>query len=120
MEASMLKAFTKYGGIIQAILGVVGTAAPDTISTLGTGAGANVFNLLSGATLSYLGFKGTESQQRTGALGIGGLNALVGLLGVFGVSTISGIPLNEGTVGIIINLAIGAWGLISGFMKKSA
>ncbi len=116
----MLKAFSKYGGVIQAILGLAGTAAPETISALGTGAGGNVFNLISGAALSYLGFKGTESQQRTGALGIGGLNALVGLLGVFGVTNIGGIQLNEGTVGILINLAIGAWGLISGFMKKSS
>lgn len=116
----MLKSFSKIGGMIQGILGAVGTAAPDVLSGMGTGGGGNIFNLLSGAALSYLGFKGTDSQQRTGALGIGGLNAIVGLLGAFGVGNIGGITFNEGTAGTLVNLAIGAWGLIAGFMKKKA
>ena len=115
----MLKAFSKYGGVIQAILGAAGTAAPSIAGTLGTSSGGSIFNLLSGAALGYLGFKGTESQQKAGALGIGGLNAIVGLLSAFGVTSIAGITLNEGTVGIIINLAIGAWGLLAGLKKKA-
>lgn len=74
--------------------------------------------MLSGAALSYLGFKGTENAQRMGAKGLGGLNALVGVLGLFGINTLLGIPLNEGAISKTVNLAIGAWGLIAGFMKK--
>jgi len=35
-----------------------------------------------------------------------------------GITNIAGITLNESTIGIVVNLAIGAWGLIAGFMKK--
>jgi hypothetical protein len=114
----MLQTFSKYAGIIQAILGAAGTVAPGLGATLGTATGGSLFNLISGAVLSYLGYKGTEPQQKTGALGIGGLNALVGLLGAFGVQNLGITP--EGTIGIIINLAVGAWGLIAGLMKKKA
>jgi hypothetical protein len=116
----MLQAFSKYGGVIQGLLGAVGTAAPGVLASTGIAQGGSVFNLLSGAALSYLGFKGTASQQQTGALGIGGLNVVVGILGAFGVHTIAGIPINEGAVGTVINLAIGAWGLVAGLMKKKA
>lgn len=116
----MLQAFAKYGGVIQAILGAAGTAAPSVATTLQTAQGGSIFNLISGAALGFLGFKGTESQQRAGALGIGGINAIVGLLSAFGVTNIAGITLNEGTVGTIINLAIGAWGLFAGLKKKAA
>jgi hypothetical protein len=114
----MLNAFSKYGGIIQTILGLLGTAAPSAIPALGASQGGSIFNMISGVVLSYLGFKGGESQQRMGALGLGGLNAIVGVLGALGITHIAGITLNEGTIGIIVNLLIGAWGLIAGFMKK--
>ncbi len=114
----MLSAFSKYAGAIQAVLGAVGTAAPTAVPALGAAQGGSIFNLISGLVLSYLGFKGGESQQRVGALGIGGLNAVVGVLGALGVTNIAGITLNESTLGIIVNLAVGAWGLISGLMKK--
>jgi len=116
----MLSAFSKYAGIIQTVLGLVGTAAPSAVPALGAAQGGSIFNLISGLVLSYLGFKGGESQQRVGALGLGGLNAVVGVLGALGVSNIAGISLNTETVGIIVNLAVGAWGLISGLMKKKA
>jgi hypothetical protein len=116
----MLQAFSKYGGVIQGLLGAVGTVAPDVLSSTGMAQGGSVFNLLSGAALSYLGFKGNAAQQQTGAIGIGGLNMVVGLLSAFGVSSIAGIPLSEGTLGTVVNLAIGAWGLVAGFMKKKA
>lgn len=116
----MLQAFSKYGGVVQGLLGALGTAAPDVLSSMGPGQGGSIFNLISGAALSYLGFKGTASQQQTGAIGIGGLNMVVGLLGAFGVNSLAGIPLNEGTLGTVINLAIGAWGLFAGFSKKKA
>jgi len=112
----MLQMFSKYAGIIQGVLGAAGTVSADAASTLGAVGGASIFNLISGAVLSYLGFKGTDSQQRTGAIGIGGLNAVVGLLSVFGVHNLGITP--DGTIGTIVNLAVGAWGLIAGFMKK--
>jgi hypothetical protein len=111
----MLQTFSKYAGIIQAILGAAGTASPGMASSLGAVGGSSIFNLISGAVLGYLGFKGNESQQKAGAIGVGGLNALVGLLGAFGVNL--GIT-PDNAVGVIINLAVGAWGLIAGFMKK--
>ena len=116
----MLSAFSKYAGVIQAVLGAIGTAAPSAVPALGASQGGSIFNLISGLALSYLGFKGPETQQRVGALGIGGLNALVGILPVLGVNSIAGMNLNTETVGIIVNLAIGAWGLVSGLMKKKA
>ncbi len=115
----MLESFSKYAGIIQTVLGLIGTAAPSAIPALSSSQGGSIFNLVSGVVLSYLGFKGPETAQRAGALGLGGLNALVGVLGALGVTNIAGIVLNESTIGIIVNLAIGAWGLIAGFMKKS-
>jgi hypothetical protein len=114
----MLQNFSKYAGVIQGILGLAGTASGNLSATLGAAGGNSIFNLISGAVLGYLGFKGTESQQRTGAIGVGGLNALVGLLGAFGVTNLGITP--DGTIGVIINLAVGAWGLISAFMKKKA
>ncbi len=117
----MLKTFTQYGGIAQTAIGLLSQFAPGVGSALGAqAAGGNVFNMLSGAALSYLGFKGNDSTQRTGALGIGGVNAIVGLLGMFGVNNLFGLQLNEGMVSNIINLAIGAWGLFAGLSKKTA
>lgn len=112
----MLQNLMKYIGPIQGLLGVGGAAG--VANVLGSAAGGNIFNILSGAAFSYLGFKGSEKAQRTGALGIGGVNAIVGLLGAFGMNNIAGIALNESTLSWIVNLAIGAWGIISGLMKK--
>jgi hypothetical protein len=114
----MLQTFSKYAGVIQAVLGAAGTASPNLAATLGAAGGGSIFNLISGAVLGYLGFKGTDSQQRTGAIGVGGLNALVGLLGAFGVHNLGITP--DGTIGVIINLAVGAWGLFAGLKKKPA
>jgi hypothetical protein len=114
----MLQTFSKYAGIVQAILGAVGTASPNVATTLGAGGGSSIFNLISGAILGYLGYKGTDSLQRTGAVGIGGLNALVGLLSAFGVHNLGITP--DGTIGTIINLAVGVWGLYAGLKKKAA
>jgi hypothetical protein len=104
----MTQTFSKVAGVIQAILGVLGTASPET---LGTQTGGSIFNLLSGAALSYLGFKGTDANQRLGAQVLGGANGLVGLLGAFG-------GIEQGTLATIVNLAVGAWGLYAGFAKK--
>jgi hypothetical protein len=115
----MAQTFSRYAGVIQLVIGVLGQFIPGIGSLLGAQAtGGNVFNMLSGAVLSYLGFKGSASNQRTGAQAIGGLNGLVGLLGVLGVNNIAGLQLNEGIVSNIINLLIGAWGLYSGFIAK--
>jgi hypothetical protein len=116
----MAKTFSKYAGLIQLAIGLLGQFVPGIGSMLNAHGGGNIFNMLSGAALSYLGFKGSESNQRTGAQAIGGLNALVGLLNVFGVNNIFGLQLNEGVVSTIVNLLIGAWGLYAGFAKKPA
>jgi hypothetical protein len=113
----MLQSFTKYAGIAQTLIGVLG--ATGFSPALG-GSGGGIFNVLSGAALSYLGFKGTPSQQKTGALGIGAVNAIVGVLGMMGMREIAGIPLNAGTVGMIVNLAIGAWGILAAVTAKKA
>jgi hypothetical protein len=114
----MAQTFSKVAGIVQLVLGLVGQFFPGVAATLGTGTGSNVFNIISGAILSYLGTKGSESGQRTGAQVLGGLNGLVGLLGAFGVNNLAGLPMNQGMGGNVVNLLIGAWGLWSGFAAK--
>lgn len=125
----MLQNFTKYAGLVQMIIGLLGQFAPGITSMLGAAAGTgagdilgggNLINVLSGAALSYLGFKGTESAQRTGAQTLGGLNGLVGILGAFGLGNLGGLQLTNGWLGIIVNLAVGAWGLYSAYSKKTA
>jgi hypothetical protein len=116
----MTKTFSQVAGGVQLLAGVLGQFVPGVGSMLGAATGGNVFNMLSGAALSYLGLKGTESTQRTGAQVIGGLNGLVGLLSAFGINNIMGMQLNAGTVSMIVNLLIGAWGLYAGFAKKTA
>jgi hypothetical protein len=116
----MVQTFCKVAGVVQLVLGLVGQFAPGIASTLGTGTGGNIFNIISGGVLSYLGMKGTEGGQRTGAQVMGGLNGLVGLLGVLGVNNLAGMTMNQGIGGNIVNLLIGAWGLYSGFAAKKA
>jgi hypothetical protein len=117
---TMLQNFAKYAGLAQGALGILGTAVPGIGSAIGAGTGGNIFNILSGAGLSYLGFKGSESATNTAVPIISGLNALVGVLGAAGVHNIAGMEFNTSTVSTIISLVIGAWGLISTFMKKKA
>lgn len=114
----MLQMFSKYAGIIQGVLGAAGTASPDIAATLGATGGGSIFNLISGAVLGYLGFKGTDAQQKIGALGIGGLNGIVGLLGAFNVTDLGGVA-PGGWLGIVINLAVAAWGIYAGTKKKA-
>jgi len=116
----MLQNFAKYAGVIQGAVGVLGAAVPGIGEAVGAGTGGNIFNIVSGAALGYLGFKGSAGAMNTGAPLISGINVIVGLLGAVGVNNIAGMQLNTGTAGIIVNIAIGAWGLISTFMKKKA
>ncbi|MDZ7268490.1 MAG: hypothetical protein ONB48_12210 [candidate division KSB1 bacterium] len=125
----MLQNFTKYAGLVQTAIGLLGQFVPDVASMLGAAetagagnilGGGNLFNVVSGAILSYLGFKGTESAQRTGAQVLGGLNGLVGLLGAFGIQQLGNLQLTSGLGGAIVNLLVGAWGLYSAFAKKTA
>ena len=114
----MTQTFSKVAGIVQLVLGLVGQFVPGIASAIGAGTGGNVFNIVSGGILSYLGMKGSESGQRTGAQVLGGLNGLVGLFGVLGVNNVAGMPLNQGMDANIVNLLIGAWGLYAGFAAK--
>jgi hypothetical protein len=114
----VVQTFSKVAGIVQLLLGLLGQFAPGIASALGTGTGSNVFNIVSGGILSYLGLKGTETGQRTGAQVLGGLNGLVGILGALGVNNLAGMPMNQGMGANIINLLIGAWGLWAGFARK--
>jgi hypothetical protein len=123
----MLQSFTKYAGLAQTALGLLGQFVPAVGSMMGPQpmdggivGGGNLFNVLSGAALSYLGFKGTASSQRTGAQVIGGLNGVVGLLGAFGVNNLGGLQLTNGWGSVIVNLVVAAWGLYSAYSKKSA
>ncbi len=115
--------FAKIAGIVQAVVGVAGAAAgaagPSALgSLLGDQAGGSGFNILSGAILSYLGFKGSAANQKLGAQGLGAVNLIVGVLGALGIQQLAGIPLNTNTVAIAINVVIGLWGLLAGFLPK--
>jgi hypothetical protein len=114
----MLQAFLKYAGPLQAALGAGGAAVPALAGALGTGMGGNLVNLASGAVASYLGYKGAPGAQVNGARFLGVANVLVGVLGAAGVNQVAGFALNQGNVAMAINLAIGVWGLVAGFMKK--
>lgn len=123
----MLQNFLRYAGGGQAILGVLSQFIPSLGTMLGAAAttggilgGGNLINILSGAALSYLGLKGSDSGQRTGAQALGGLNGLVGILGALGVNNLGGLQLTNGWGTIVINLIVGAWGLYSSFAKKTA
>lgn len=118
---------SRYAGLAQAGIGVLSQFVPSIGTALGaatTGAGilgdGNLVNILSGAALSYLGFQGSDSTQRTGAQALGGLNGLVGILGALGINNLGGLQLTNGWGTIVINLLIGAWGLYSGFAKKQS
>jgi hypothetical protein len=121
----MLQNFLRYAGGGQVLLGVLSQFIPSLGTMLGAQAttggilgGGNLINILSGAVLGYLGLKGSESAQRTGAQTLGGLNGLVGILGALGVNNIGGLGLTNGWGTIVINLIVAAWGLYSGFAAK--
>ena len=113
------KLLTIVGGPIQGLLGLASQFIPSVASAVDAGAsGGNIFNIASGALLTGLGLQKSESAQKVGALGIGGLNGLVGILSALGVTNLAGIQMNKGWLPIAVNLVIGAWGIISGLMKK--
>jgi hypothetical protein len=114
----MLKELTRIAGPLQALVGVAGAAAPGAAAALGTGMGGNAVNVISGAVLSYLGYKGSPGAQRSGAQVLGVVNLLVGVLNAAGVHQIAGFPLSEGNVAMAVNLVIGVWGLVAGFTGK--
>jgi hypothetical protein len=114
----VLQAFLKFAGPLQAALGAGGAAVPGLAEALGTGMGGNLVNLASGAIASYLGFKGAPAAQVNGARFLGVANTLVGVLGAAGINQIAGITLSSGNVATAINVGVGIWGLVAGFMKK--
>jgi hypothetical protein len=115
-----MQSFTRYGGIIQLVLGLLGQFVPSIGAMLGASSGGNIINILSGAALSYLSTQQNAATQQTGARVLGIVNALVGILGFLGMTSIAGIPLNPGTLANLVSLGIGAWGLVSGFTKRGA
>jgi hypothetical protein len=63
----MVQTFSKVAGIVQLVLGLVGQFAPRNLFSARHGNSGNVFNIISGGVLAYLGMKGTENGQRAGA-----------------------------------------------------
>lgn len=114
----MVGGFAKIAGPLQAGLGLLTASSAGAAATLGAGAGASGFNVLSGLALSLIGFKGTEGARRSGSQALGGINLLVGVLGLLGIDRVAGVPMNATIVGNVINVGIGIWGLVAGFMDR--
>jgi hypothetical protein len=115
----MVGAFAKFAGPLQALLGLLTAASPAAAAAVGAGSGASAFNVVSGAALSVLGWKASESALRSGSQALGGVNLLVGVLGLLGIESVAGLPMNASILGNAINVGIGIWGLISGFTART-
>ncbi len=117
----MGKNLTKIIGLVQGVAGLLGTASGGVSQAIGTAQGGDIFNLVSGAVLGFLGLKGTASQLKVGLPTISGLNGLVGLLGLLGQNNpLSALQMNNGTGGSLINIAVSVIGFIASFMKNKA
>jgi hypothetical protein len=114
----MADGFARIAGPLQVVLGVVTAVSPQAAAAVGAGVGASGFNVFSGAALSFLGFRGTESALRIGSQALGGINLLVGVLGLLGIDHVAGVPVNATIVGNVINVGIGIWGLVAGLMTR--
>jgi hypothetical protein len=114
----MGKNLMKIIGMAQGAVGALGTAAPAAIGTaIQTTQGGSIFNLLSGAALSYLGLKGSAGMQNVGIPTVSGLNGLVGILGLLGPNNPLQSIIHNGTGGSLINIGIAVVGFIATFMK---
>jgi hypothetical protein len=113
----MQQTVAKVVGIVQGLLGAGGAALPELSAGLDSGTGGNLFNLISGAVLSYLGFKGSGTTQQTGLKVLGGLNGLLGALGAAGTLP-AGLGFGQGGASSWIQIAIGVISLVAGFMKQ--
>lgn len=116
----MVAGFAKIAGPLQAALGLLTAASPEAAAAVGAGAGASGFNVVSGVALSFLGFKGSDSALRSGSQILGGFNLLVGVLGLLGIDHVAGVPMNAIILGNVINIGIGIWGLVAGFMGRNS
>ena len=117
----MGKNLMKIIGLVQGALGLLGTAPTGVDTAIQTAQGGDIFNLLSGAVLGYLGLKGKPDAQKVGLPVVSGLNGLVGLLGLLGTSNpLSALQMNNGTIGSLINIAVSVIGFAAAFMKKKA
>jgi hypothetical protein len=114
----MLQQFSRWAGAAQAAFGAFGVASADVSSAVGTQDQGNIFNILSGAALGYLGMKATPAQMRYGVPAIAALNGIVGLLGAFGVHSILGFELNESLIANIVNIGICAAGFALTYWKR--
>ncbi|MBN1895896.1 hypothetical protein JW906_15525 [bacterium] len=111
----------KIVGLVQGAVGALGTAPTGLDNVIKTAQGGDIFNLISGVALGFLGMKGSSAQQKVGIPAISGLNGIVGLLGLLGANNpLAALQMNNGTAGSLINIAISAIGFISTFMKKKA
>jgi hypothetical protein len=117
----MGKNLLKIIGLAQGALGALGTAPTGVDTAIQTAQGGDIFNLLSGVALGFLGMKGNAAQQKVGIPAVSGLNGLVGLLGLLGPNNpLSALQLNNGTTGSLINIAVAVVGFVAAFMKKKA
>ncbi len=117
----MGKNLLKIIGLAQGALGALGVAPTGVDTAIQTAQGGDIFNLLSGAALGFLGMKGNTGLQKVGIPAVSGLNGLVGLLGLLGANNpLSALQLNNGTIGSLINIAVAVVGFIATFMKNKA
>jgi len=111
---------TKIIGIVQGLFGLLGTATMAD-AALQTAQAGSIFNLVSGAALSFLGMKGNTAQKKVGLPAVAGLNGVVGLLGLLGANNpLSALQMDNGTGGSLINIAISVIGFAATFMKKKS
>ena len=63
-------------GLVQGVVGALGTAPTGLSNVIGTAQGGDIFNLVSGAVLGFLGLKGSAAQQKVGVPVVSGLNGI--------------------------------------------
>lgn len=88
-------------------------------SAIQTTQGGDIFDLLSGAALGFLGLKGSAGRQKVGLPTVSGLNGPGDLPGLLGANNpLSALQLNNGTGGSLISIAVSVIGFIATFKKK--
>ncbi|MCX7029534.1 MAG: hypothetical protein NTU62_05365 [Spirochaetes bacterium] len=116
----MNKTLTGILGAAQGLFGILGTATGGVTDAVGTAPAGNIFNIVSGAAMGFLGFGTPEKTQKVGVPIIAALNAIMGVLGFAGVQNIGSLNLNTGTgAGAnFINIGVAVLGFIFTFLKS--